>query len=367
MSETTQTGAATRSRADHDEHRDRAAGLVEAVLGTGAAPTRLRRVYGLVRFGPRIVREYLRDCARFLRYSASLSVASRRNLRAKITEAFHNIEKGLSLPAPRPGFGAQAIDNLLSLCDAYAARYSADERVLYAARDVLREYQRFNEAAGHPDYPHRRRLDAFVNRLRGGGDQRYGGVRPMSRASVAAAIDGVRTEFFLQRHSVRQFSGEPVDLALIDEAVRIALKAPAVCNRQYSRIVVVADPDRIGEALRMQGGARGFADAVDKLIVVTTPASQFWAAEERNQPWIDGGLFAMSLLLGLHAQGLGTCCLNWSKDNARTARMRRFLDLDEDELIVMMIAVGHLPDTFQVAYSHRVPPSECMRVLDRAA
>jgi len=187
----------------------------------------------------------------------------------------------------------------------------------------------------------------------------------MTKAEVAKAINGVSTEFFLQRHSVRQFSKEDVDLSLIDEAIRIALKAPAVCNRQYSRAVVIADSGLVQEILRMQGGARGFAEDVNKVIVVTTPLSHFWGAAERNQAWIDGGLFAMSLLLGLHAQGLGACCLNWSKLNAQTQHMRDFLHLEEDEVIIMMIAVGHLLDQFDVAFSHRVNITDNVRVLTK--
>ena len=45
------------------------------------------------------------------------------------------------------------------------------------------------------------------------------------------------------RRSVRQFSSEPVPLALIEEAIRTAASAPSGANQQPWRFVVVGDPE----------------------------------------------------------------------------------------------------------------------------
>jgi len=45
------------------------------------------------------------------------------------------------------------------------------------------------------------------------------------------------------RRSVRQFSSEPVPLALIEEAIRAAASAPSGANQQPWRFVVVGDPE----------------------------------------------------------------------------------------------------------------------------
>lgn len=337
--------------------------LSKTLLGTGLAPTPLRRLLWATKRYPALFGEYLRDMRNFLAYSATMGDRSARNLRGMITESFHNIEKGLSLPNPRTGFGAAVIARLLTLCDSYIREYGTDERVLYAARDVLLGYKRHNETNGLPEYPHRQAIEAYIEKMSLACREQHGGTRDLARQDILRATDGVTSDFFFQRHSVRQFSDRDVDLALIEEAVRIALKAPAVCNRQYAHAVVIADPVLIRKTLEMQGGARGFGQGVNKLVVVTTRFSQFWGAGERNQPWVDGGLFAMSLLLGLHAQGLGTCCLNWSKRNAQTRAMKAFLGLDPDEFIVMMIAVGHLPEELKVAYSDRIGLKDGLRVL----
>jgi nitroreductase len=337
-----------------------------AVFGTMHQPKWPRFAYYFIVNIPKIYIETLKDCTRYLRFSASLGIRSRKNLVARITESFHNIEKGLSLANPRAGFGERAIHALLTLCNEHLDRYGSDERVLYSARDVLARYCAFNASLGATEYPHKKRIEDYVARIGSDSEQRppFGGLRRMAKTELDAITGRVTSEFFMQRHSVRQFSEREVDKGLIEEAVRIALKAPAVCNRQYSRAVVITGERNVQDILTLQGGARGFAEQVNKVIVVTTPLSHFWGAEERNQAWIDGGLFAMSLLLGLHALGLGACALNWSKLNSQTEKMRRFLGLNEDEVIIMMVAVGHLRDKFDVALSHRVDIEDSLRILD---
>ena len=105
--------------------------------------------------------------------------------------------------------------------------------------------------------------------------------------------------------------------------------------------------------LGLQGGNRGFAEQVDKLLVVTSELGCFLSVGERNQCWVEGGLFAMALILGLHAQGLGTCCLNWAKKPAEDVELRRLIAIPADQRVVMMIAVGHLPEKFRVTHSPR--------------
>lgn len=337
--------------------------IVEMFFGTSESPKTPRKVWWFLKIAPFIFYEYVYDFARYIVYSASIGLNSKYNLRARITETFHNIEKGLSLPNPRPGFGQQAVDRLLSLCDRYIEKYSENERVLYVARDVLKAYKNFNEACGTPDFPHRDRVVKYIERMSASNLAPVGGLLTVTKADIQHYTSSVSLEFFKTRYSVRQFSEKDVDVSLIENAISVALKAPAVCNRQYSRAVVITEPKLVQQTLKMQGGARGFGEGVNKLIVVTNRLSQFWGSGERNQVWIDGGLFAMSLLLGLHAQCLGACCLNWSKDNAQTRSMKTFLRLDDDEVIIMMIAVGHLRDDFSVAVSNRVSVEDGSRLI----
>lgn len=88
----------------------------------------------------------------------------------------------------------------------------------------------------------------------------------------------------------------------------------------------------------------------------------FEGIHERNQCFIDGGLFAMSVLYSLHAKGLATCPLNWSADEDQDMRLRSVIDIKPAENVIMMIAVGHYPPHLNVAKSTRKNVSEIFTV-----
>jgi nitroreductase len=71
-------------------------------------------------------------------------------------------------------------------------------------------------------------------------------------------------------------------------------------------------------------------------------------------------MFAMSLIYALHAQGLGTCCLNWSVEPDKDRSLKDDLALPESYAIGMMIAVGALPDEILVAESRRMSLEQIM-------
>lgn len=147
-------------------------------------------------------------------------------------------------------------------------------------------------------------------------------------------------------------------------AAEVAAKAPAVCNRQSGKIYITRSPQKIAQLLEIQGGATGFGGDVKALAVLTANLRNFWNVGERNQVWIDGGLFAMSFLLGLHARGLGAVSLNWSKSPRKDRELREAIALPEEEVVIFLVGIGHLPDELEVAQSWRPPADQILLDLD---
>jgi nitroreductase len=185
----------------------------------------------------------------------------------------------------------------------------------------------------------------------------------LKREEILACARRDLRDFFASRHSIRHFADGPVDLTLIRQAIQMAISTPSVCNRQAWRVYVLPDDDLKERALRRQNGNRGFSEQIAVLLVVACDLRQFVSIGERNQPWIDGGMFAMSLLLALHSLGLGTCCLNWSVDRDADEELREAIGIAECDVVLMMIAVGNLADQFLVARSERRDISKIMIIL----
>lgn len=155
------------------------------------------------------------------------------------------------------------------------------------------------------------------------------------------------------RYSIREFSSKKVDKSVIEKSIQLAMKAPAVCNRQPSRVHLIMDKDKISEILSIQGGFAGY-DMPPALLLVSVDTRSYVGAHERNQPFMDGGAFAMSLLLSLEYCGLAACALNTMFKPDRDRKMREIIGITNPEYFIMFIAVGHFNKESKVAVSSRL-------------
>jgi nitroreductase len=186
----------------------------------------------------------------------------------------------------------------------------------------------------------------------------------IERAAVWARARIDFAAFAASRHSVRQFTGEPVDPEDMRAAIADAAKSPSVCNRATCMAYVAFSEAARARALSFQDGNRGFGHLAGAVIIVVSDMRGFIGFGERNQGFVDGGLFAMSLAYALHARGYGVCMLNWSATAGRDRRMRRALGIPSHQAVVTMMAVGRMPERLRVAASPRREAGGFMALLD---
>jgi nitroreductase len=184
-------------------------------------------------------------------------------------------------------------------------------------------------------------------------NQAGGGVKTVTSAHIMAASSVDFGGFAGARHSIRNFTADPVDGKLIEKAVEIAQRTPSVCNRQPWHIYCFSEKQAIRNALKFQNGNDGFAENIQILLLVAGDLSAMMNSAERNEIWVDGGMFSMSLVYALHSLGLGTCCLNLCQNASEENRLRALVGITPHHSPVMMIAVGNIPETLSVAHSQR--------------
>ena len=301
-----------------------------------------------------IGKNYIYDIKRFLQASSiGRRINTKTKLEALITREYHRIEKGLSFENPRVGFAPSVVQNLLSLLDKYRGKYDFDETGQIAL-NVLFAYHKFNLEHGLNDEQLGRKLKEIKAEIpQNKNITRQGGTLKLSKQEVFADAKLDLQAFFQSRYSIRQFASEPVDMSLIEAAVKLAQKTPSVCNRQSSKVYVFSSDEDKKKVLSYQNGNRGFGDRASKVLIVTSDLGHFFSITERNQCWIDGGMFAMSVVYALHSLGVGTCCLNWCVNYQADRALKKAVDISNSESIIIMIAVGHLPEKFSVANSAR--------------
>jgi hypothetical protein len=229
-------------------------------------------------------------------------------IKGHMTILYHVIEKGLTMPETRLGFGTKIIQELLELCSFYIQKgYDHKDQIFFHSIEVLNEYLRFHVLNNFS-------LDANI-------------IKRINEVSSAARIDTSSSqyhfsnneyfkdhhssfvEFCKSRHSSRNFSPKDIPMETIYQCIELANSSPSDCNRQPTRAYIIKNRQKILEVLELQNGNRGFGHLANTLLVITSDISLF-KVMERNEPFLTAGLFSMTLLYALHFHKIGACLLN---------------------------------------------------------
>lgn len=300
------------------------------------------------------------DFRRFWKYSSAVHPPKKLvQLEAKITARYHNVEKGLALADVRLGFGQDKIERLFSFLDEYVKQeYDQNRRVFQTALSVLEAYIKFHKAHDFDVSCVQQKIQGYDHKK-----SSNGGTKVILKEEIVKKEQGNFSQLALNRHSIRNFSDKPVPLSLLKQAVKIAQKAPSVCNRQSGRAHVIKNSKLREKLFALHKGNKGFGHLVDTIIIVTSDMRTFTSVGERNQAFIDGSLFGMTLIYALHSFGLTTCALNWSVTHKADMELHTLVQIPEHEQIVFLIAVGNYPEVLQVAQSTRCDVDEVIKII----
>ena len=96
---------------------------------------------------------YSYDRKRFIRHAGSLHHEEEEQKLASVIMAYHVLEKGLSMPERRLGFGHDAVLNLISLIRDYSEKFPQNDQILHAISvlDAYREMHRKENFSLRPD------------------------------------------------------------------------------------------------------------------------------------------------------------------------------------------------------------------------
>lgn len=302
------------------------------------------------------------DLNRFLKYSSTRDIyPDPVGVESFLTSAYHALEKGLAMEEPRAGFGQRYIPIVL----AGIAELERSGHARFAtggARGCLAAYVDYHDARGLPlPAQFETELRAIAAEMKG---QTFsGGSVTLTRTEIEEATNFDYANFVGTRYSVRHFTGATVSPDTIRRAVALAIKTPRTCNREMRRVYAAYETNLRNHVLSFHLGNKGFGHKLGALLIVTADLRELYEIAERNQAWIDGGLFAMSLVYALHSARLGTCMLNWSVDYNHDQRFRKEFDIPENEVIITFIGVGHVPDIFEVAASPGPSVDEVLSVV----
>ncbi|WP_044365153.1 nitroreductase family protein [Vibrio fluvialis] len=148
-------------------------------------------------------------------------------------------------------------------------------------------------------------------------------------------------EFTKARRSIRNFKKEKIDNDLLAEIASLLNWAPNSCNRQTAKLYATDDDGKISECMRLNGGATCM-NTPSHFMTLTSNTLSYMLPVEYSAAYIDASLAAQNFILALHANGIGSCVLNWTHASAEQNEMlREKMCIPDNELIVFNLVIGY--------------------------
>lgn len=283
---------------------------------------------------------------------------------SRISIMSHIVEKGLTMPARRYGFGRQNILSLIDSIEKFSEEFKSKTSVISHAISVVKEYYHIHQEAKYnftDDVVFADRLKSFVFQ----NDKDVASAQLQTTYAVFYKDSGSGFDKFARsRHTVRHYSDVPVPIETIKTAVALAMTAPSACNRQHVRVHCIANRLQARKLLEIQGGNRGFGQLADKVLILTSDLSVELGGRERNDSYVNGGIFLMNLCYALHFYKIAHCILSCSIERYRISEIRKLAKIPANEVIVGMLSCGIAPSKFDVALSPRMALQEILTVKE---
>lgn len=254
------------------------------------------------------------------------------------------------MPNKHVGFGQEKVMRIVKLCQEYKALgYDLQAPRYTDALALLKEYTLF-----HLNADAKNKATREADRLLDETETIVSSIQwyDVDREDYFKDCDQPFDVFAKSRHSCRNLSGH-VNQEALTKALELAMSAPSTCNRQSTRVHLIQSEEAKMNILKIQKGCRGFGELADQFIVITSDLSDWDSMHQRNAPYVDGGIFAMHLLYCLHFYHIGACTLNLYLTKKATKQFHTLLDIPQNEIPVVMMAIGIPPKDFDLARSPR--------------
>ncbi|QBK77624.1 nitroreductase family protein [Myroides odoratimimus] len=274
---------------------------------------------------------------------------------------YHSLEKGMLFEDMKKGFAAYRISNLHKILKDHVVLKSIDRSQIRVGYEVMCKYYELHQDKGWDidDIYTKEQYEFYKNILVGFYSNTFKGVYDFSKEEFYRNVKNSDfQEFAHSRKSVRDFTGEKIDSSIIEKVIELANTAPSVCNRQASNVYLVEDKQKIDSLLAIQGGFVGYTENVTQLLILTNDRKYYYTIGERNQLYIDGGIYLMNLLYALHYYEVGNCPANWGKEVSDDRKVLSIINIPESEKIICMIPIGKCKSNFRTTLSLRRGYSE---------
>lgn len=276
-------------------------------------------------------------------------IGNERSVLADLMIKSHVLEKGITMPDRRLGFGYDSVRRIIVRCTDAITLYSENHIEIQSTLKDLEQYLQMHEENSFT-------LPADIE----------SGIRELLKFkhtdTVSCFVSTPKElfketsdflEFAHSRHSVRWYSNKNVEKEVLIKAIELAQTAPSACNRQSTKVYVIESSEKKEQVLKLQNGNRGFGHLANKILLITSDM-KCWSYKHQSMALIDGGIFVQNLLYALHYYRICACTLNAGMTIKERKKLQEIVGFSSSEIPIVFITIGKTPDHFMIAGSQRL-------------
>lgn len=311
-----------------------------------------------------LISNYIEDLRRYWKFSTVSGVSSVNNKECQLILNYHSLEKGMLFSPIKPRFGKEKVINLHYYLNDLEIKNNVKKSQIFVGYKVMVEYYELHQEKkiDISDYYTEIQYQNYKNLA-----------NDVLKIYKSAKLDYTKENFYknskdfydfsFSRKSVRSFTGKLISHEKIKQVINLANNAPSVCNRQASKVYLVENKELVKFCLELQGGLTGYTEKINQILILTSNREYFYSIGERNQLYIDGGIYLMNLLYSLHYHQIACCPANWGKSVDVDNKIREKIKIKEQEQIICIVAIGDATDNFNVTLSYRRHADEVLEII----
>jgi len=310
-----------------------------------------------------LIKNFYIDFKLYYKHSTVFKQDTIEKIEALIILKYHSLEKGLLHNNIRYEFGKQNIIELCKLLKREDVLANSDRTQFAAAYLVMCTYYELHQKNNIDISSYYNSLDyeLFKQKI-------ATSLLSVNEKQTSTYFENTNESFNLfsaSRSSVRDFTGEIIPFETIEKVIEIAKTAPSVCNRQPVKVYYVEDRNMIHDIVNIQQGLKGYSDNISQLLIVASDRNYFYTVGERNQFYIDGGIFLMNLLYALHYYKIGACPAHWGMNADLDKKIMKLIKMNESEKVICLVPIGIPKDQFKTTLSLRRDNKEILKVVNK--
>jgi nitroreductase len=306
----------------------------------------------------KIYKEFLHDAHDFSKNYMESS-KKKKNYEYSIMLLVHSLEKGMCMPELRP-FGADKATELIRMLKSYMVD-KEDKFEYKLGISILHSYQLFFEKHGWQNEQGYAEVCEFL-KMEKTKKSVDCGCKFYENPSVDFDLEAYEKVIF-SKHSVRDFQDKKLEMKDIQFALKCFIDAPTACNRQMCKLYYIDDSEIKDILNKFIIGISGFNKDHINYFIITYDLAAFDYSGERQQGMFNAGLCTMNFMNGLHANGIGSCCLQWSNKHSEDVFIRHKLGIADSERIGIVVGAGYYLESTIIPCSVRKQKDDFFKVI----